>query len=33
MHLRATGFTLIFGVAGVLNLSHGAILIAAAVAA
>jgi branched-chain amino acid transport system permease protein len=32
MHLRATGFTVIFGVTGVLNLSHGAILVAAAVA-
>jgi branched-chain amino acid transport system permease protein len=29
----AVGFTLIFGVCGVLNLSHGAILVAAAVAA
>src|SRR5271168_3190870 len=29
MHLGATGFTLIFGVTGVLNLSHGAILVAA----
>ena len=29
----ATGFTLIFGVSGVLNLSHGAIMVAAAVAA
>ena len=31
--LGATGFTLIFGVTGVLNLSHGAIMVAAAVAA
>ncbi len=31
--LGAVGFTLIFGVCGVLNLSHGAILVAAAVAA
>ncbi|AVT75776.1 MULTISPECIES: branched-chain amino acid ABC transporter permease [Rhodopseudomonas] len=31
--LGATGFTLIFGVSGVLNLSHGAIMVAAAVAA
>jgi branched-chain amino acid transport system permease protein len=31
--LGATGFSLIFGVSGVLNLSHGAILVAAAVAA
>ncbi len=31
--LGATGFTLIFGVSGVLNLSHGAIMAAAAVAA
>src|SRR5437763_15252528 len=30
--LGATGFTLIVGVAGVLNLSHGAIMVAAAVA-
>jgi len=30
--LGATGFTLIFGVSGVLNLSHGAIMVAAAVA-
>jgi branched-chain amino acid transport system permease protein len=29
--LGATGFTLIFGVSGVLNLSHGAIMVAAAV--
>jgi branched-chain amino acid transport system permease protein len=33
MHLRATGFTLIFGVTGVLNHSHGAVLVVAAVAA
>ena len=31
--LGATGFTLIFGVSGVLNLSHGAIMVAAAVGA
>ena len=31
--LGATGFTLIFGVSGVLNLSHGAIMVAAAVIA
>lgn len=31
--LGATGFTLIFGVSGVLNLSHGAILVASAVTA
>src|SRR6201993_4467477 len=31
--LGATGFTLIFGVSGVLNLSHGAIMVAAAVPA
>ncbi len=31
--LGATGFTLIFGVSGVLNLSHGAIMVGAAVAA
>ena len=31
--LGATGFTLIFGVTGVLNLSHGSIMVAAAVAA
>src|SRR6201990_2866822 len=31
--LGAPGFTLIFGVSGVLNLSHGAIMVAAAVAA
>jgi branched-chain amino acid transport system permease protein len=31
--LGATGFTLIFGVSGVLNLSHGAIMVVAAVAA
>jgi branched-chain amino acid transport system permease protein len=31
--LGATGFTLIFGVSGVLNLSHGAVMVAAAVAA
>ena len=31
--LGAVGFTLIFGVCGVLNLSHGAIMVAAAVAA
>ena len=31
--LGATGFTLIFGVSGVLNLSHGAIMIVAAVIA
>jgi branched-chain amino acid transport system permease protein len=31
--LGATGFTLIFGVSGVLNLSHGAIMVASAVAA
>jgi branched-chain amino acid transport system permease protein len=31
--LGATGFTLIFGVSGVLNLAHGAIMVAAAVAA
>ena len=31
--LGATGFTLIFGVSGVLNLSHGAIMVAACVAA
>ncbi len=31
--LGATGFTLIFGVSDVLNLSHGAIMVAAAVAA
>src|ERR1700692_4567744 len=31
--LGATGFTLIFGVTGVLNLSHGAIMVAAGVAA
>ena len=30
--LGATGFTLIFGVSGVLNLSHGALMVAAAVA-
>ena len=33
MALGATGFTLIFGVTGVLNLSHGATMVAAAVAA
>jgi branched-chain amino acid transport system permease protein len=27
--LGATGFTLIFGVSGVLNLSHGALMVAA----
>lgn len=31
--LGATGFTLIFGVSGVLNLSHGAVMVSAAVAA
>jgi len=31
--LGATGFTLIFGVSGVLNLSHGAIMVGSAVAA
>jgi branched-chain amino acid transport system permease protein len=31
--LGATGFTLIFGVSGVLNLSHGSIMVVAAVAA
>src|ERR1700731_158081 len=31
--LGATGFTLIFGVSGVLNLSHGAIMVLAAGAA
>src|ERR1017187_4772361 len=31
--LGATGFTLIFGVSGVLNLSHSAIMVLAAVAA
>src|SRR6201989_2343088 len=31
--LGATGFTLIFGVSGVLNLSHGAIMVVAAVIA
>src|ERR1700756_1704193 len=31
--LGATGFALIFGVAGVLNLSHGALMVAAVVAA
>ena len=31
--LGATGFTLIFGVSGVLNLSHGAVMVTAAVAA
>lgn len=31
--LGATGFTLIFGVSGVLNLSHGAVMVGAAVAA
>jgi len=31
--LGATGFTLIFGVSGVLNLSHGALMVAACVAA
>jgi branched-chain amino acid transport system permease protein len=31
--LGATGFTLIFGVSGVLNLSHGALMVAAAVGA
>src|SRR6059036_2959085 len=31
--LGATGFTLIFGVSGVLNLAHGAIMVLAAVAA
>jgi branched-chain amino acid transport system permease protein len=31
--LGATGFTLIFGVSGVLNLSHGAIMVVSAVAA
>lgn len=31
--LGSTGFTLIFGVSGVLNLSHGALMVAAAVAA
>jgi branched-chain amino acid transport system permease protein len=31
--LGATGFTLIFGVSGVLNLSHGALMVAAAVSA
>ncbi len=31
--LGATGFTLIFGVTGVLNLSHGALMVAAAVGA
>ena len=33
MRSGATGFTLIFGVSGVLNLSHGAIMVLAAVAA
>jgi branched-chain amino acid transport system permease protein len=31
--LGATGFTLIFGVSGVLNLSHGALMVTAAIAA
>lgn len=31
--LGATGFTLIFGVSGVLNLSHGSVMVSAAVAA
>src|SRR5581483_11183320 len=31
--LGATGFTLIFGVSGVLNLSHGALMVGAVVAA
>ena len=31
--LGATGFTLIFGVSGVLNLSHGALMVAAVYAA
>ena len=31
--LGATGFALIFGVSGVLNLSHGALMVAAVVAA
>jgi len=31
--LGATGFTLIFGVSGVLNLSHGALMVLAAVIA
>ncbi|HYZ65076.1 MAG TPA: branched-chain amino acid ABC transporter permease [Acetobacteraceae bacterium] len=31
--LGATGFTLIFGVSGVLNLSHGSLMVAAAIAA
>ena len=31
--LGAIGFTLIFGVTGVLNLSHGSLMVAAAVAA
>ena len=31
--LGATGFTLIFGVSGVLNLSHGAVMVTAAIAA
>jgi branched-chain amino acid transport system permease protein len=31
--LGATGFTLIFGVSGVLNLSHGALMVAAVIAA
>ena len=31
--LGATGFTLIFGVSGVLNLSHGALMVVAAIAA
>ena len=31
--LGATGFTLIFGVSGVLNLSHGALMVLGAVAA
>src|SRR5208282_5000295 len=31
--LGATGFTLIFGVSGVLNLSHGALMVASVVAA